>query len=101
MLHVDPVALPAGAPTEVHGAEAVAGQARAFSSRARFAVPALINGAVGTVVAPRGRLQLVQTFKIEDGKVVELEVILDPERLAQLELAVLDQRSSTAHTALP
>jgi RNA polymerase sigma-70 factor, ECF subfamily len=90
VLHVDPVALPAGAPTEIRGAEAVAGQARTFSSRARFARPALINGAVGTVVAPRGRLQLVQTFRVVGRKVVELEVIVDPERLSRLELAVLD-----------
>lgn len=90
VLHVDPAALPAGAPTEIRGAEAVAGQARHFASRARFARAALINGAVGLVVAPRGRLQLVQTFRVVDRKVVELEVIVDPERLSQLELAVLD-----------
>jgi RNA polymerase sigma factor (sigma-70 family) len=90
VLHVDPAALPAGAPTEIRGAEAVAGQARSFSSRARFARPALINGAVGAVVAPRGRLQLVQRFTVVDRRIVELEVILDPERLRQLELAVLD-----------
>lgn len=90
VLHVDPVAVPAGAPTEIRGAEAVAGQARTFASRARFARPALINGAVGAVVAPRGRLQLVQTFTVVGRKVVELEVIVDPERLGQLELAVLD-----------
>jgi len=90
VLHVDPTVLPAGAPTEIRGAEAVAGQARTFSSRARFAQAALVNGAVGAVVAPRGRLQLVQRFTVADGKIVELEVIIDPERLSQLELAVLD-----------
>jgi RNA polymerase sigma factor (sigma-70 family) len=90
VLHVDPVAVPAGAPTEIHGAEAVAGQARTFAGRARFARPALINGVVGTVVAPRGRLQLVQTFTVVDRKVVELEVIVDPERLERLEISVLD-----------
>jgi RNA polymerase sigma-70 factor (ECF subfamily) len=90
VLHVDPVAVPAGAPTEIRGAEAVAGQARTFASRARFARPALINGVVGAVVAPRGQLQLVQRFRVVDRKIVELEVIVDPERLSQLELAVLD-----------
>jgi RNA polymerase sigma-70 factor (ECF subfamily) len=72
------------------GCGATARQARTFASRARFARPALINGVVGAVVAPRGQLQLVQRFRVVDRKIVELEVIVDPERLSQLELAVLD-----------
>ena len=50
----------------------------------------MINGVPGLVVAPRGHLQVVQTFTIADGKIVGLEVIADPERLAQLEIAVFD-----------
>ena len=68
------------------------------ASRARFARPALINGAVGTVVAPRGRLQLVQTFTIVDGKVVELEVIVDPERLGSWSSRCSTTDSARSHS---
>ena len=51
VLHVDATA--AGTPTTIRGAQAVAANARAFSANARFAEPALVDGAVGIVVAPR------------------------------------------------
>jgi RNA polymerase sigma-70 factor (ECF subfamily) len=41
-------------------------------------------------VAPRGRLFRVLNFTIAGGKIVEVEVVADPERLRELELAVLD-----------
>ena len=50
----------------------------------------LVNGAVGVVVAPRGRLMMVLDFTIRDGKIVAVDAIADPERLGELELAVLD-----------
>jgi DNA-directed RNA polymerase specialized sigma24 family protein len=45
--------------------------------------------AVGIVVAPRGRLLLVLAFRIVGGKIVEIDVVGDPERLRKLELGVL------------
>jgi hypothetical protein len=45
---------------------------------------------VGVVVATRGRLARVITFKIRHGKIVEIDVIVDSARLRQLELAVLN-----------
>jgi RNA polymerase sigma factor (sigma-70 family) len=85
------VAPPGG--SEVRGATAVANGALAYSRWARFAPPttlALVNGAVGVVVAPRGRLSRAVTFKIRRGKIVEIEVLADPARLRQLDLAVLN-----------
>jgi cell division ATPase FtsA len=73
---------------EVRGAPAVA--KRAFKGRARAARPALVNGAVGVVVAPRGRLLAVLGFTISGGKIVEIYAFADPERLSQLDLALLD-----------
>lgn len=58
--------------------------------RTRAARPALVNGAVGLVVAPRGKLVMVLRFTITGGKIAEIDVVADPERLRQLELAVLD-----------
>jgi len=86
----DRAALPPGRAAEVRGARAVAGEIAAFGSNARFAEPALI-GAVGVVVAPRGRLLLALTLAIERDKVVGYELIVDPARLQQRDLAVLDK----------
>jgi RNA polymerase sigma factor (sigma-70 family) len=88
-IRADSTALPPGAPREVRGARNWAKQALAFSRGVRFAQPALINGEVGVVVAPRGRLFRALSFKITEGKIVEIDVIADLERLRQLDLAVL------------
>ena len=83
----DPTAVPAGASREVRGAPAVA---RQFSGRAQGARPALVNGSVGLVVARHGQLFLVLNLTVTHGKIVEINVVADPERLRQLDLAVLD-----------
>jgi RNA polymerase sigma factor (sigma-70 family) len=87
VLRADRAAVQMGASREVRGAAAVADT---FSGRARFAQPALVNGAVGLVWAPRGRPRVVFGFTITRGKIVEIDLIADPERLHQLDLVVLD-----------
>ncbi len=62
-----------------------------FGRNSRFAEPALVDGTVGVVVAPRGRLLLALTFTIEGEKIVGYELIAEPTRLQQLDLAVLDK----------
>jgi RNA polymerase sigma factor (sigma-70 family) len=89
VVRADRSAVPGGASREVRGARAVAEQALAFSRRAPFARKALVNGAVGVVVAPRGRLRLVLGLTITRNKIVEIDVVADPARLQQLDLAVL------------
>jgi hypothetical protein len=74
-------------PAEIRGAATVAEQA--VRGRARAAQPVLVNGAVGVIVAPRGRLLMVLDFTIEDGKIVAIDAIADPERLRLLNLAML------------
>jgi RNA polymerase sigma-70 factor (ECF subfamily) len=88
VLRVDRFGVPAGTPTEILGAAAVA--RRAMVGGARAARPALVNGAVGVVVAPRGRLLLVLDFTVAQGKIVAIDAISDPERFRNLDLAVLD-----------
>jgi RNA polymerase sigma factor (sigma-70 family) len=88
VLRTDRAAVPAGASSEVRGGLAVAKQAA--RGRARAARPALVNGAVGVVVAPRGRLLMVLIFTITGGKIVAIDAVADPARLRQLDLAVLD-----------
>jgi RNA polymerase sigma-70 factor, ECF subfamily len=89
VLRADAAASPAGAARQVHGAQPVAKGALAFAARARFAQPALVNGSAGIVVAPRGRLFVVLGFTFAGGKISAIDVIADPERLRQLDLAAL------------
>jgi RNA polymerase sigma-70 factor (ECF subfamily) len=79
----------AGAVREVRGARGVAEQALLFSSRTRYAQPALVNGAVGIVVAPHGRLSTVLTFVLRGGKIAEIDIRAEPARLRELGVAVL------------
>jgi Sigma-70, region 4 len=88
VLHVDAAA--AGAPRTIRGAHAVAAGARAFSANARFAETALVDGAVGIVVAPKGKLALVLRFGVAGDKISEINIDADPKRLRRFSLAVLD-----------
>ena len=76
----------AGTSRVVRGARAVAGQALTFSQFAPFARPALVNGAAGLVTAPGGRPLSVMGFTVRRGKVVEIDLLADPERLGRLDL---------------
>ena len=78
-----------GTPQEIRGAENWARGAVAFAQLAQFVQPALVNGAVGLVFAPRGRLARALSFTVVNGKIVEVEIIVDRQRLQQLDLAVL------------
>ncbi len=87
VFRADRTAVSAGASGEVRGAPFVA---RQFSGRAQGARPALVNGAVGVVVARRGRLFLVHRLTIRHGKIVGIDAVADPAHLHQLRLSVLD-----------
>ena len=86
----DHAAAPLGAAMQVHGAQNVAEQALIFSRRSRFAQLAIVNGAVGVVVAPRGRLMMVMAFKFTGKGIGEIDIIADPAHLRKIDLAVLD-----------
>ncbi|MCA1669108.1 MAG: sigma-70 family RNA polymerase sigma factor [Thermomicrobia bacterium] len=86
VFRADRSVVPAGAPSEVRGAAAVA---ELYSGRAQLARPALVNGAVGIVVAPRGRLAMVLGLTFAGGKIAAINVIADPTRLAQVDVAAL------------
>lgn len=94
---VDTPALAGDGGLEVRGAHRVAEETAANARRAAFARLALVNGAVGAIVAPRGRLLLVLEFVVRDGRVAEMNVIAEPARLGELELAVLDWENTDDH----
>ena len=80
-----------GAPREFRGAANWArGATAAFSPFARFVHPAVVNGSVGLVFAPGGKLSRVLSFTLANGKITQVEIITDRDRLQQLDLSVLD-----------
>jgi RNA polymerase sigma factor (sigma-70 family) len=90
VLHADAASVPSGAPVTIRGAAAVARGAGAASGRSRYSGVALVNGTPGIVMASRGRLILVLALTIPDGRISQIDVIADPARLEQLDVAVLD-----------
>ena len=70
----------------IRGASAVAGRALTFTRLSPYVRPILVNGAAGVVVAPGGRPFAVMAFTVTDGKIVEIDVLADPERLSEIEL---------------
>lgn len=89
VVRVDEAAARPGAPREVRGARNWAKGAVAYAQFARFVQPMLVDGAVGLVLAPRGRVLRVLSFTMKEGKIAQVEVIADPLRLRELDLAVL------------
>ena len=91
LVRTDPAATTPALPTEVRGAEFWARHAIKTAQGARAARPVLIDGSVGLVIAPRGRLFRVLRFAFSEGKISEIDVIGERTTLAELNLALMDQ----------
>jgi RNA polymerase sigma factor (sigma-70 family) len=77
------------APKVIHGAAAVAGQARGLPGAELH--PALVNGTAGMVITVHGRPYAVMGFTVVDGKIIEIDAIADPERVGRIAAAVLSE----------
>jgi RNA polymerase sigma-70 factor (ECF subfamily) len=89
VLRSDGGVLRPGASVVIRGAAAVASQAFGFRRLHPFVRPVLVNGTVGVVVTPHGRPLSVMAFTVRNGKIVEIDALVDPERLRQLDLTIL------------
>ncbi len=87
-LRIDGGVLRKDASVVLRGSQAVAGHTATYAKLYPFVVPALVNGAAGAVVAPGGRLFSVMAFTVSGGKIAAIDALLDPERLARLDLAI-------------
>ena len=87
-LRIDGGILRADASLVLRGAEAVAAHTATYSHLYPFVRPALVNGAAGAVVAPRDHVVSVMAFTVTNGRIVQIDALIDPERLAQLGLGV-------------
>jgi RNA polymerase sigma factor (sigma-70 family) len=74
----------------LRGAREVAGQAALAQRLAPFARRALVNGAAGIVSVAAGRVLSVMSFTVVRGRIVALDVLNDPDRLAYLDVTFLD-----------
>jgi RNA polymerase sigma factor (sigma-70 family) len=75
---------------EIRGAAAVARQARAYAQIELDVRPALINGVAGAVAFRNGQPFSVGAVTVRNGKIVELDFLVDEERLRELDLTILD-----------
>jgi RNA polymerase sigma-70 factor (ECF subfamily) len=78
------------ASTVIQGATAVAGQAVIGARPPSELHPALVNGAAGAVVTMGGRPFAVMGFTVVDGRIVEIDIIGDPDRVGRIAAAVLN-----------
>ena len=86
VLRADRTAVRLGDVTELRGADIVAGN---FKGKAQAARPALVDGALGVVVAPQGRLLLVLNLTFAGDRIAAIEVVADRDRLGALDLSTL------------
>ena len=91
VLRADVGAPPAEMSRAILGAEAVARAALSFSRRDLYVRPALINGAAGTVNVRDGEPVSVAGFTVRDGRIVEIDILADRDRLRRLDPTILDR----------
>jgi RNA polymerase sigma factor (sigma-70 family) len=89
IVRVDAAAAATGRPVEVHGARTWATSAVTFAKLLRQVEIALVNGAVGVVQAPGGKLARVLSLTIEGGRITKIDVIADQARLDGVEVSAL------------
>lgn len=89
-VHADVTAAPHGLP-EIHGAEEWAKEAIRTAHGARLARIAIVEGSVGIIVAPRGRLFRVLQFTFAGDRIAAMQVIGDPERLRSIDISTLSR----------
>ena len=81
-----------GTIVEVRGAENVARRAMAASQPGLVVRPALINGAAGWVSLLDGEVYAIAALTLQHGRITTMDILLDPARLARLDLADFDSR---------
>ena len=82
---------PAGGSREVRGAAKVAGQALFYARLGLVIKPVVINGVAGVVSMLDGEPYSIGAVTVRGGKIVEMDILADPERLRQLDLTTLGE----------
>src|SRR5262245_40097628 len=91
VLRGDAGTMPASGSIEIRGADRVARGAQSFSRLGLLRLPVLVNGAAGLLCMREGKPFSVMAFTVRGGKIAEINILHDAERLRQLDLSVLDR----------
>jgi RNA polymerase sigma-70 factor (ECF subfamily) len=98
VLRADRVAVEAAAARQAQGAPVLSSRVRGaravvdvFAGRARAAQPALIDGLAGAAWAPGGQPRAAFAFRVRGSKIVEIEIIADPETIGRLDVVLEGQ----------
>ena len=86
---------------EVRGAENVAGRAGAASKLGLVARPALVNGGPGWISLLDGKLFAVAALTVRNGRITRMDIVLDPERLARVDLTAFDSGAGSTRCSTP
>jgi RNA polymerase sigma factor (sigma-70 family) len=87
-LRIDGGVLRGEASLVLRGANAVAAHTATYAKLHPFVQAAIVNGAAGAVVAPHGRLFSVMAFTVTKGRITQIDALVDPDRLAELNLTL-------------
>jgi RNA polymerase sigma factor (sigma-70 family) len=79
------------ATVEVRGAAEVASRALMYARLQLLNRPVLINGAYGMMSLRDGQPFSVGAITVRGGRIVEMDILADPERLRELDLTALDE----------
>jgi RNA polymerase sigma factor (sigma-70 family) len=90
VLRADAGVLQPGLSVELRGAAEVAGRALGFARLGLVMKPALVNGAAGLVSIRDGQPFSVGGVTVRGGRIVEMDILADPDRLSRLDLTILD-----------
>jgi ketosteroid isomerase-like protein len=89
VLRADAGSSPMGPSRLLRGASEVAAQAMSYAPMARFAHPVLVNGTPGHLIARDGKPLVIIGVTSRNGKITEIDILADPDRLSRLNLAGL------------
>jgi RNA polymerase sigma factor (sigma-70 family) len=89
VLRADAGAGPLGPSQLIRGARDVIAQAERFTPLGRFAHRVLVNGGPGAIIVTEGKPLALASITIVDGKIIELDFLADPDRLARLDLTAV------------
>ncbi|GHJ49047.1 RNA polymerase sigma factor [Catellatospora sp. TT07R-123] len=87
VMRSDAAAVRLGSAAEIHGASTLADY---WNGKAADARVALLDGIVGAVWAPRGKVRVALSFTVTDGRITGIRLTADPERLTELDVAILN-----------
>ena len=83
----------AGASQQLRGARSVAAKALTFSQLGGLIQPALVNGTAGVIVTLRGQPFAIMGFTVHQDKIVEIDILADPDRLRQVMPSMAGKRT--------